>query len=197
MKMLLITMTVLPLAVLLVSPGALYAQETDPEAVIAALIQAVNAGDIEAALALFADDASVTIVPPPPGMETGTFTGPEEIRGWLEGLKAMNVKIELEILQVDGGTVTARNVFWADMMQPLGIGPLVAMDVYTVSDGRLTSLTSTLTDESLAEMQAAMAALPETGGTTPIGTLLLWLGAGGLLLLALGLGLRRASGHAR
>jgi hypothetical protein len=36
-------------------------------------------------------------------------------------------------------------------------------------------------------------ALPETGGTTLTGTLPLWLGVGGLLILALGLGLRRAS----
>jgi hypothetical protein len=36
-------------------------------------------------------------------------------------------------------------------------------------------------------------ALPETGGTTPSGTLPLWLGVGGLLILALGLGLRRTS----
>jgi len=36
-------------------------------------------------------------------------------------------------------------------------------------------------------------ALPETGGTSLTGTLPLWLGVGGLLILALGLGLRRAS----
>ncbi|NIO68115.1 MAG: hypothetical protein GTN71_03420 [Anaerolineae bacterium] len=43
-------------------------------------------------------------------------------------------------------------------------------------------------------VEAALAkALPETGGTSPGGTLPLWLGAGGLLLLALGLSLRRAS----
>jgi hypothetical protein len=40
-------------------------------------------------------------------------------------------------------------------------------------------------------------ALPETGGTTLTGTLPLWLGVGGLLLLALGLGVRRISGHVR
>jgi hypothetical protein len=44
-------------------------------------------------------------------------------------------------------------------------------------------------------VEAAPAALPESGGTTSTGTLPLWLGVGGLLLLALGLGLRRASGH--
>jgi hypothetical protein len=42
-------------------------------------------------------------------------------------------------------------------------------------------------------VEAAPAALPESGGTTPTGTLPLWLGVGGLLLLALGLGLRRTS----
>ena len=40
---------------------------------------------------------------------------------------------------------------------------------------------------------APATALPETGGTNPSGMLPLWLGIGGLLLLALGLGLRRAS----
>jgi hypothetical protein len=41
------------------------------------------------------------------------------------------------------------------------------------------------------------AVLPETGGTGLTGTLPLWRGVGGLLLLALGLGLRRVSGHVR
>lgn len=43
----------------------------------------------------------------------------------------------------------------------------------------------------------ATAVLPETGGTTPTRFLPLWLGVGGLLLLALGLGLRRTSGYVR
>jgi len=46
-------------------------------------------------------------------------------------------------------------------------------------------------------VEAAPAALPETGAHPPTGTLPLWLGVGGLLLLALGLGLRRVSGHVR
>lgn len=44
---------------------------------------------------------------------------------------------------------------------------------------------------------APATALPETGGTGLTGTLPLWLGVGGLLLLALGLGLRRVAGHMR
>jgi len=46
-------------------------------------------------------------------------------------------------------------------------------------------------------VEAAPAALPETGAHPPTEMLPLWLGVGGLLLLALGLGLRRASGHVR
>ncbi len=42
-------------------------------------------------------------------------------------------------------------------------------------------------------VEAAPAALPGTGAHLPTGTLPLWLGVGGLLLLALGLGLRRTS----
>ncbi len=41
------------------------------------------------------------------------------------------------------------------------------------------------------------AVLPVTGGTTRTETLPLWLGVAGLLLIALGLGLRRAFSRAR
>ena len=41
------------------------------------------------------------------------------------------------------------------------------------------------------------AVLPVTGGTTPTETLPLWLGVDGLLLLALGVGLRWAFSRAR
>jgi hypothetical protein len=44
---------------------------------------------------------------------------------------------------------------------------------------------------------AAPTALPETGGATPAGTLVPWLAAGGLLLAALGMGMRQAFGRSR
>ena len=45
------------LIVLLVLPAAIYAQETDPEAVVKAFFEAFNAGDVDSAVAYYADDA--------------------------------------------------------------------------------------------------------------------------------------------
>jgi hypothetical protein len=72
-----------------------------PETVAENLVEAVNAKDIEGTLALFAKDAVVNNSDPTPT----TYTGPAEIRGWLEKLADVNFKIEAEILEVDGDTV--------------------------------------------------------------------------------------------
>lgn len=54
--------------------SSLYAQETDPEKVLNALADALNAGDIGAAMTLYAPDAALNIVPPPHGLPV-TYTG--------------------------------------------------------------------------------------------------------------------------
>ena len=68
-------------------------------------------------------------------------------------------------------------------------------DLYlSIQDGKISAYTWTITDESLEKLMAAMPpeeALPETGGPGLAGMLSLWLGAGGLLMATLGLGLRR------
>jgi hypothetical protein len=96
------------LVVMLALPVALYAQETDPAAVVMAIVEPLNAGDIDAAMAFFADDAVVKLVPAIPPDSPDTFTGAEEIRAWFEELVAMNFEIHIEILQVEGDTVTTR-----------------------------------------------------------------------------------------
>lgn len=175
MKTRLITMLVL--VVLLAIPVALYAQDTDPAAVAKALANAVNAGDVEAALALFADDAVVDT-----GSPASPYTGKEEIRAWLEGMVATNFQIEIEILQVEGDTVTERDKFSDDDLRNLGIAPLEGISKITVQDGKITALIFTFTDESLAKLQAAMAALPETGGDA-FPTYALVMALGGLAIL--------------
>lgn len=187
-------MAIAVLVTVLAVPAALHAQETDPAAVVSAVYDAFNAGDVDALAALYADDAVVEF--PDWG---DTYTGAEEVDAWVEELVASHFAVEIETLQVDGDTVTARIKAWADPSRALGIAPLISIDVYTVADGKITSQTSTLTDESAEKLQAAMAALPQTGGPSGTATLPAWLGIGGLLLLALGLGmgLRRASGRAK
>ncbi len=151
-------MAITALVVMLALPGALYAQETDPAAVVSALAEAVNAGDVDAAMALFAADAVVKLVGlPPPLHEPDTYTGAEEIRAWFEGLVAQNFEIEVEILKVEGDTVTTETSTWSDPTRELGVAPLVATEVYTVQDGKIKGFTWTITDCSLAMLEGAMA----------------------------------------
>jgi LPXTG-motif cell wall-anchored protein len=186
MKTRLIAITTLVL--MLALPLALYAQETDPAAVVTTAYEAWNAGDVDAYMALMADDAVVDMP------SFGTHTGLEEIRAWMEGLLPLNPQMEFEILRVEGDAVTLKSWYTDDDFRALGI-VLEATEVIVVQDGKITSDTWTVTDESIAELQAAMAALPETGGD-PFPNYALLMALGGLAILGgLGLGRLRRRSH--
>ena len=104
-KTLVALITAIALGALLISPLWVSAQGTDPESVIRAIIDAQNAKNIDAALALIADDTVITLIPPPPD-STGVFTGKEEIRGWWEAWIAGNGHTELSNFQVTGDNAT-------------------------------------------------------------------------------------------
>lgn len=171
---------IMMLAVILALPLALYAQEPDPAAVVTAAYEAWNAGDVDAYVAFVADDAVVDI----PGF--GTYTGLEEIRAWMEGLLPLNPQMEFEILQVEGDTVTLRSSYTDDDFRALGV-VLEADEVIVVEDGKIVSETWIVTEESMAELQAAMTGLPETGGE-PLSSSALLMAVGGLAISG-GLGL--------
>jgi hypothetical protein len=135
-------------------------QETDPAAVVIASVDTINAGDVDASLATFADDAVVDILLPG---APETYTGQEQIRAWLESLAAGHWEGEVEILHVEGDTVATRLTDSMDHTRALGVAPLVATDVYVVQEGKITSYTWTPTQESAAKLQAAMGSPPETG----------------------------------
>jgi hypothetical protein len=174
------------MALMFVLPFSLYAQGTDQVAVLQAMEEALNTGDVDAAMALFTDDAVVTLA-----FFEETYTGAEEIRVWFEELVAGNFELQLEILKTDGDTVTTKTTTWIDFTREMGIAPLVAEEVYTFQNGKITGFTWTPTDETVAKIQAAMASLPETGGVafpsylsvTALGSL--------AILSGLGLALRR------
>jgi ketosteroid isomerase-like protein len=194
MKTKMIVMTLL--AVMIVLPTGLYAQDTDPESVAGALVEALVAKDIDVAMALLADDAVVTVIPPPTGT-SGVFTGKEEIRVWYELLVSWNFRAEISSFQVEGDRATWTTKAWADPFEPLGILPLEYHAEGVFRDGKIASYTDTMTEDSVTRLTAAMAALPVTGGAQLGSGLLLWLGAAALLLGSLGGGLRRFSKHAR
>ena len=194
MKRLVIAVTVV--VVMLALPVALSAQESDPVAVVTALYEAVNAGDVEAALALHSDDAVIFHPVAPPGMPD-TYTGKEEVRAWIENEVATNTEYVLLGTQVDGTTVVATTSVADDVLRSFGLTSLTQTVEFTIQDGKITARTHAFTEESLATLGAAAAGLPETGGSSLAGTLPLWLGAGGLLIATLGMGLRKLLGASR
>jgi len=179
-------------AVLLAIPTVLNAQETDPAAVIEGQVAAINAGDVEATMTYFTDDAVVTVAYPPPA-PSDVYTGAAEVQAWFEELMAMNFELESTILQVEGDVVIANEKSYSDFSRELGIAPLEGITEYQVEDGKIKAFTWTITDESWAKLQAAMApeSLPESGNAG-YPTYVVVLTLGGLVLLSgLGLALRR------
>jgi ketosteroid isomerase-like protein len=169
------------LALMLALPGTLFAQESDPEALARSVFEALNAGDVEAALALYADDAVLDLG------AFGKFSGMGELRAAFEHEVSLNASWELSDFQVEGNTVTFKSQYTSDAMRALGV-TLEATEVMTIQDGKIATDTWTVTEESMAAFQAATAALPVTGGgIVPFHTVVMALG--GLAVVG-GLGVR-------
>jgi hypothetical protein len=179
---------------LLVVPLALCAQETDPAELCysAEMMEAFETGDFDTVLAVWADDAVQTIVL---GDSVETYTGKDEIRAYWEGLLADGFRMEPTVQSVEGNTVTAESKTWSNDTQALGVAPLVATEVCIVQDGKIQSMTWTISDASLAALGAALAALPQTGGGPVPGYA--WIMAVGAVTLVAGLAARRLNRHLR
>jgi hypothetical protein len=154
-----------------------HAQATDPEAVFNAFHAAVNAHDVDAALAFFADDAVVQFPnQPPPNVHRGT----SEIRAWLQGDADQHIQVTTEQLAVAGDKLTWIAKVITDDVRGSGIvieGPAEAI----IQGGKIKSFSFTLSDATLAKLQAAPAppALPQTSAAPD----LTWM----LMLMALGI----------
>jgi hypothetical protein len=120
-----------------------------PITVFDAFNAAVNAHDVDKALSFFADDATAQFPNQPPPNQ---FTGSAEIRTWLESDAKDNAQVVLEAIKTAGNTVSATAKVTADSLPPDLI--LVGTVEVTVVDGKITSFTYTLNDETMAKLQA-------------------------------------------
>jgi hypothetical protein len=194
MKVRMIGSMVWVLVVLVALPLATLAQEPDPVQMILDLNAAIEAGDIDGALEYVSDDIVMTLIPTPQDGK-GVYTGKEEIGGRWEQVYALNPTHEIWGCETSGSATTCAASYDGDDSRPLGIGPLEFVLDFVVEDDLITSITWTLTDETLAAIGAVMAALPETGGGAfPIQELLVGLGG---LAVAGGLGLKRLRRRSR
>ena len=111
----------------------------DPVAVIQAFDAAWNAGDLEKAMAFFADDAVVTQLPPPP--DGGVYRGKEQIRRWAEP-QIPGFHVDSRDRQASGETVTWTAQVIFDLLRQMGFSqPVEARCEAVVCDGKIASWT--------------------------------------------------------
>jgi ketosteroid isomerase-like protein len=131
----------------------------DPARVIEAYLAAVNAGDLEAILDLYADNAVHIFLPTPDG-SAGVCLGKEQFRMWYEQSLANGDRVELEdgTLAIDGNQATFLTQISSEPWSKLGLDALTAKADLVVIDGRIMTLLVTLSPESVRQLQAARGA---------------------------------------
>ena len=120
-----------------------------PEDVINSWQEAINRGDIDAALSYLADDATVTIIPPAEG--DGIYNGREEIRGWYETMVAAKGQGTTDDCQVDGEKVTCHDTYTDDGLKGIGVDFIEGEYAAVMREGKIQSYTFTISPESLAK----------------------------------------------
>ena len=128
----------------------------DPAAVIAAYLAAVNAGDLEGILDLYADDAVHIFLPTADG-SAGVCHGKAQFTMWYEQSLANGDRVALEdgSLAIDGNQASFVTQITSAPWSKLGLAALAAQADLVVIDGRIMTHVVTLTPESVRTLQAA------------------------------------------
>jgi hypothetical protein len=137
-----------------------------PSSVASSFDTDLNNHNSSAALALFADEATVSDLsniaclpgPPPSCLGSNVFVTKTQIRGWLEQLVSINVQLNL----TRTFRVSDDNVSWAvqvsvDEYRRLGVAPLEANVNATVESGKFSSVSIELIAESTEKLSEAYA----------------------------------------
>jgi hypothetical protein len=121
--------------------------------VVATLVGAEAAHDVDTAAALFADDAVVTLA-------DGTVNDtPEKIRAWQQELADGKFHLEPVARYVDGNTVNMYGTISLDLFRGLGIASLGSVWKIVVEDGKVKTFDFSFTPAGLSTLQAALAAM--------------------------------------
>ena len=169
---------------------AVTAQPTDipstkapsPQDVVNLWQDALNKGDIDAALSYLAQDAVVTISPAGPEGDA-VFTGHAEIRGWYQSLTAAKGVTTLSDCKVQGETITCLDTYTDEGLKSMEVDFIEGDWVATVRDRKIQAYKFTMTPESLAKLppppQPTATPSPETPITSiedVVGTWSIWIG---------------------
>ncbi len=144
------------------TPTTVPARSLSPFALLETYDFAINGRDVDAALALFADDAVVTV-------RSGTFAGKAEIKTWLQREADQNFRGEVVGQRtISGDKLTWRSRFTRDDLKQLGIEVAEADVEATVLNSQIKTFTSTLTPETQAKLDAAQVTPTQTSSASGI-----------------------------
>jgi hypothetical protein len=114
---------------------------------VVGMVVPLNAGDVDGALAYWADDATVKLVSLPAGIQDSYF-GKEQLRAWFKDFVALHFQLQVRVIRVQGNMVTTRMLAWIDATRQPGIAPIKAIGVYIVIDDKIANLICTLFPEA-------------------------------------------------
>ena len=135
----------LALGVLLATTAGASSQPMDPASVVHAYIRAVNAHNVDAVLALYADDAVHEVMPPPPGA-TGVYIGKAQIRQFYQQTVVNHDHLTVVgTLHVVGNKVIYTKRIASDSFRRFGLATVDAFIVAIVQGGIFTSYTAAFT----------------------------------------------------
>ena len=117
----------------------------------------ISATQVDTALSYLSDDAMFKMVGFPPQIPA-EFKGKEAIRAAYEGWLPLHPRLQVDVIKVEGNTVSAKTQYWSDPMRSMGVAPLVGADVYIVENGKIISETWTLDNESQTKFASAFVA---------------------------------------
>ncbi|OGN98301.1 MAG: hypothetical protein A2Z71_03000 [Chloroflexi bacterium RBG_13_50_21] len=123
-----------------------------PQEMVNSWQEALNKGDINAALSFLAEDAKVTIVPPAEG--DGVYNGHTEIRGWYETIVAGKGSGSLRDCETASETITCLSTYSDEGLKAMGVDFIEGEWLASVRDGKIQSYTFTITPDSLAKFPA-------------------------------------------
>jgi len=126
--------------------------------------EALNKGDINAALSYLAEDAKVTIIPPAEG--DGVYNGHSEIRGWYEIIASGKGSGSLRDCKFVSDTMTCISTYTDEGLKALGVDFIEGEWVAKIKNGIIQAYTFTTTQDSLAKFPPPIPASVESLANT-------------------------------
>ena len=132
-------------------------QNTDPRSVLKRYIEAQNAGELDAALALWADDGVII------NTRGRKVAGQENLRKFIQTNISRKIKQEPEAIQIVGDKVTWINRESNESYSKLNVAPVQQNSEILVRGGKIISWVNYFPSGEIARIEQACSAPPAQG----------------------------------